>query len=202
MRNGTGRYLRLFERVRVQSIFSTRRLSRVVFAVLFIGLLSALSSCSREPTKGNLEIRVKDHRAAIDDFSKLEAAIDAIRLKPSGSWIELKPAQESFDLTAYTKGRFVTVFKGEIDGGPFEGIHLKLGKIGGVLKKNGAEVEVKNGVGPIQVSLSLEPKATTLLVIDLKVLDLSDHVGRGYELHSNAYEISRNGKLVDKIPPG
>ena len=186
----------------MQSIFSMRRFSRAFSAVLFIGLLSTLSSCSREPTKGNLEIRVKDHRAAIDDFSKLEAAIDAIRLKPSGSWIEFKPAQESFDLTAYTKGRFVTVFKGEIDGGPFEGIHLKLGKIGAVLKKNGAEVEVKNGVGPIQVSLSLEPKATTLLVIDLKVLDLSDHVGRGYELHPNAYKISRNGKVVDKIPPG
>jgi hypothetical protein len=178
------------------------RLSRAVFTVLFIGLLSTLSSCSRERAKGNLEIRVKDHRAAIDDFSKLDVSIDAILLKPSGSWIELKPAQESFDLTAYTKGRFVTVFKGEIDGGPFEGIHLKLGKIAGVRKKNGAEVEVKNGVGPIQVSLSLESKVTTLLVLDLKVLDLSDHVGRGYELHPDAYEIYRDGKLVDKIPPG
>ncbi len=114
----------------------------------------------------------------------------------------MKPAVASFDLTAYTKGGFVTVFRGEIDGGPFEGIHLKLAKIGRVLKKNGAHVEVKNGVGPIQLPFSLDPKATTLLVIDLKVLDLSDPIGRGYELHPDAFEVYRDRKLVDKIPPG
>jgi hypothetical protein len=175
---------------------------RTLCFALLVGLLSFLSSCSRESIKGYLEIRVKDHRAAIEDFSKLEATIDAVRLKPSGSWIDFKPAVESFDLTAYTNGRFVAVLNEEIDGGPFEGVHLKLGKISGVLKKNGADVEVKNGVGAVQLPFSLDPKVSTVLVIDLKVLDLSDHPGRGYELHPNAFEIYKDGKLVDKIPPG
>jgi hypothetical protein len=149
-----------------------------------------------------LEIRVKDHRAAIDDFSKLEASIDAIRLKPSGSWIELKPAVKTFDLTAYTNGASVTVFQGEVESTPFEGIHLKLGRISGTLKKSNAVVEVKNGIGPIQLPFSLHPNSGTLLVMDLKVMDLSDHAGGSYELHLAGYELYRDGKLIDKIPPG
>jgi hypothetical protein len=171
-----------------------------LIVALFAGLFTL--SCSQEPTKGNLEIRVKDHRVAIDDFSKLEVSIEAIRLKPSGDWIELKPAQEAFDLTAYTDGASVTLFKGELESVPFEGIHLKLGRISGTLKKTTALIEVKNGVRPVQLPFSLDPKAGTLLVMDLKVMDLSDHAGRGYELLLNGYALYRDGKLIDKIPPG
>ena len=113
-----------------------------------------------------MEIRAKDHRAAIDDFAQLEVTVESIRLKPRGSWIDLKPAQASFDLTAYKKGNSVALFKGEIAAGTFEGIHLKLGKIGGMLKKGNGRVEVKNGVGPIQLLFALEPNQPTLLIID------------------------------------
>jgi len=71
-----------------------------------------------------------------------------------------------------------------------------------VLKKNQSQVETKNGVGPIQLSFAVEPGKVTLLVVDLKVLDLSDHTGRGYELHINGYEHLRDGKLIDRVPPG
>lgn len=166
-------------------------------------MVSLLTSCTREPlAKGTLEVRIKDHREAIDDFAKLDIFIDAVRLKPWGAWIDLKPDLVSFDLTAYTKGNSLTVFKGEIDSGSFEGFHLKLGKIEGTLKKNNISAPVKNEVGPIQMSLSIEPKKVTLVTIDLKVLDLSDHAGRGYELHINGYEHTLDGKLVEKVPPG
>jgi hypothetical protein len=102
-----------------------------------IGMVAAINSCTREQqAKGTLEVRVKDHREAIDDFAKLEVFIDAIRLKPWGAWIDLKPDLVSFDLTAYKKGNSLTVFKSEVDSGSFEGFHLKLGKIEGTLKKN------------------------------------------------------------------
>ena len=166
------------------------------------GILILLAACSPAPGKGTLEIRVKDHRAAIEDFTKLEVPVELIRLKPSGSWIDLKPELASFDLTAYKKGNSVTLFKGEIESGSFEGFHMKFGRIGGVLKKRNAQAEVKNGVGPIQLSFSVETDKPTLLIIDLEVLDLSDHAGRGYELHINGYEHFMNGKLIGKVPPG
>ncbi len=160
-------------------------------------------ACSGKPAgKGTLEIRVKDHRAAIDDFAKLEVPTESIRLKPTANWIDLKPELASFDLTAYKKGKSVTLFKGEIESGSFEGFHLKFGRIGGILKKLNAKAEVKNGVSPIQLSFSVETDKPTLLIIDLEVLDLSDHAGRGYELHINGYEHFRDGKLIDRVPPG
>jgi hypothetical protein len=168
-----------------------------------IGMVPAINSCTREQqAKGTLEVRIKDHREAIDDFAKLDIFIDAVRLKPWGGWIDLKPDMARFDLTAYTKGNSLTVYKGEVDAGSFEGFHLKLGKIDGTLKKNSVSAPVKNEVGPIQMSFSVEPKKVTLLTLDLKVLDMSDHAGQGYELHINGYEHTLNGKLVEKIPPG
>ena len=172
------------------------------FFFTWIGLSILFASCSAAPGKGTLEVRVKDHRAAIDDFAKLEASVESIRLKPWGNWIDLKPDLASFDLTAYRNGNSVNVFKGEIESGSFEGFHLKLGKIGGILKKRNAPAEVKNGVGPIQLSFTVEPHQPTLLIVDLEVLDLSDHSGRGYELHINGYEHFRDGKLIDRVPPG
>jgi hypothetical protein len=166
------------------------------------GILILLGSCSPAPGKGTLEIRVKDHRAAIDDFARLEVPVESIRIKPRGSWIDLKPDPASFDLTQYKKGNSVTLFKGEIESGSFEGFHLKLGKIGGALKKKNSPAKVKNGVGPIQLSFSVEPNKPTLLIIDLEVLDLTDHMGRGYELHMNGYEYNKDGKLIDRVPPG
>ena len=166
------------------------------------GIFILLASCSPAPGKGTLEIRVKDHRAAIDDFTRLEVPVESIRLKPRGGWIDLKPDAPSFDLTAYKDGKATTLFKGAIESGSFEGFHLKLGKIGGALTKKTGPVEVKNGVGPIQLSFSVEQNKLTLLIIDLEVVDLSDHAGRGYELHINGYEHFRDGKLIDRVPPG
>jgi hypothetical protein len=174
--------------------------TRLLF--LGIGIFILFASCSPAPGNGFLEIRVKDHRAAIDDFARLDIPVESIRLKPRGGWIDLTPNLASFDLTAYKDGKTATVFKGVIESGSFEGFHLKLGKIDGALKKKNSPVEVKNGVGPIQLSFSVEPNKLTLLIIDLEVLDLTDHSGRGYELHINGYEYNKDGKLIDRVPPG
>jgi Domain of unknown function (DUF4382) len=179
------------------------RLPKALTLVAAIIIVPILNSCSRGPQeKGTLEVQIKDHREAIDDFAKLDIFIEAVRLKPWGGWIDLKPAVANFDLTAYKKGNSLTVFNAAVDSGSFEGFHLKLGKIDGTLKKNHASVEVKNEVGPIQMSFSLEPKKVTGITIDLEVVDMSDHVGRGYELHLSGYEHTLDGKLVEKIPPG
>jgi hypothetical protein len=124
------------------------------------GFSATLNSCAPEQPrgKGTLEVKIKDHRAAIDDFAKLDIPIEGIRIKPSGSWIEAKPEVASIDLTAYRKGHSITVYKGELEAGVFEGFHLKLGKIAGVLKKNQSQVETKNSVGPIQLAFSVDPR--------------------------------------------
>ena len=57
-------------------------------------------------------------------------------------------------------------------------------------------------IAPVQLSLDIAAGAETVLVLDLTVIDFSDHPPRGYELSLKGYELYSNGKLIDKIPPG
>jgi hypothetical protein len=41
-----------------------------------------------------------------------------------------------------------------------------------------------------------------VVILDLEVLDLSDHPGRGYDLRVRGYELFANGELLEKVPPG
>lgn len=193
-----------------------RHLGKLAFAALIgagfwfwiaSGGLS-LSESGRAPRKANLEVRIKDHREAIADFAKLEVAIDTIRIHPKTGlklwqigWKELKPSQEKVDLTKYTGTRSASVFRGEGVEGSFDAVDLKLKEIEAILKKTGRKVAVKNLLTPIQLAFSIDQKNETQIILDLVVLDMSDHLPRSYELHLRGYELYKNGKLVERIPP-
>jgi hypothetical protein len=152
---------------------------------------------------------VKDHREAIGDFSRLTLRIDKIAISPKPGlafwkvgWRELPLALQAVELTKYTGKESAVVFKGMINAGAFDAIQLKLDGIEGILKKGQRQAQVKNTLTPIKLSFSVEPKGITVLILDLVVLDMSDHPPRGYELGIKGYELYMNGKLIDRIPPG
>ena len=187
---------------------SEKNAPRAILLVAILGVLALLLR-AEIAVAGTLEIRIKDHRDAIGDFSRLEIVIDKVRISPKAGakfwqigWKDLTPSPDKIDLTKYTGKRSATIFRGELGQGSFEGVHLKLKEIEGVLKKTKGKAAVKNAVTPIQLGFSIGPKGETLLILDLTVLDMSDHPGRGYEIHLNGYELHGDGKLVDKVPPG
>ncbi len=158
--------------------------------------------------KGTLEIRLKDHREAIKDFAKLEVNVKTVRLgqKREGNtvnteWKELSPSVKQVDLTRYTGKDSAVIFNGKLARGHFDGIHLKLEPVRGLLKKNQKEVIIENLIRPIKLPFSIHPRTDTGIVLDLVVLDISDHPPRGYELHIKGYELHTGGRLVQKIPP-
>jgi len=176
--------------------------------LVLLGITSGIS-CTKQAVAATLEIRVKDHREAIGDFSRLDLTFDTVRIKPKSGisfwkmgWNELKPSLEMIDLTKYIGNDSVSIFRGEVGSGTFEAVHLKIKAIAGMLKKNNGAASIKNLVGPIRVAFEVYPKKSTLLVLDLIVVDISDHPPRGYELHIKGYELYIDGALVDKIPPG
>jgi hypothetical protein len=159
--------------------------------------------------QGVLEVRVKDHREAIGDFSKLTLTFDKIAISPKPGlkfwrveWKDLAPTTDTVDLTQYIGDKSARVFRGGINPGSFDAIHLRLKGIDGTLKKNQRNVSIKNMIKPIKLRFEVQPKNETLIVLDLVLLDMSDHPPRAYELDLRGYGLYTNGKLVDKIPPG
>jgi hypothetical protein len=183
--------------------------SRFGSGLALILCVCAALAFAAEPEKGMLEVRIKDHRDAIGDFARLNITIEKIlvslapRLRILQSrWKELAPSPATIDLTQYIDNKAVTVFRGSIDTGTFDGFHVKLKSIDGTLKKNQRSVPVKDTVGPVKLSFQVPKNGATLLVIDLTVIDLSDHPPRGYELSVKGLELFTDGKRIKKIPPG
>lgn len=159
---------------------------------------------------GTLEVRVKDHRDAIDDFRSVDLRFGRLRLAPNArmrssdpGWLELTPRLERMDLTRYKDGvSAATVYKGTLPPGRFAAVDLQVTDIRGILRNTGAPDKIKNAVGPIRLGFEIKPAAATVVILDLELLDLSDHPGRGYELLIKGYELYENDRLLQKIPPG
>jgi hypothetical protein len=180
-----------------------------LFAALLLLACCAPGISRAAEGQGVLEIQIKDHRDAIGDFTQLNVVIDKILISPKAGlkiwqtgWKELTATPDTVDLTKYVGKPTARVFRSSIDAGSFDAFHLKLKSIDGVLKKNRKAAPVKNTVGPVKLSFDVAAKGETILVIDLTVVDLSDHPPRGYELGIKGYELYTNGKLVGKVPPG
>lgn len=157
--------------------------------------------------QGLLQVRIKDHREAIGDFSKVSLTIGEILIsvKPGfkfwqSQWRSLAPSIPSIDLTQYVGGKSTAIFKGTLEVGLFDAIHLKVQDITGILK-SGRNAPIKNLIGSLKLPFRVQAGSETTIVIDLVVLDLRDHPPRGYELGINGYELYIDGKLIDKVPP-
>ena len=167
------------------------------------------SSDSGDAATGTLEIHLTDHREAIGDFARLDVEIDAVRLHPKrllslrqSDWLDLQPSVASVDLTQYTDRRTLVIWSGELPAGRFEAVHLRLKDAGGELKESAEGALVADEAGPIRLPFDVKTGETTRIVVDLVVLDMSDHPNRGYEVHVRGYELYYNDTLADKVPPG
>lgn len=175
---------------------------RTALAFLFA---LALSSCA-ERGAGTLEVKLTDHREAIGDFSRVEIRLEKIRLGRSAGlglwergWIELEPDRRNVDLTRWT-AEAVTVLRREVPAASFDAIELVVGEIRGLVK-SGKETAVKNALSPLQLAFSVARGDHTTIVLDLTVVDMSDHPPRGYELALAGYALYRDGRLLDRVPP-
>jgi hypothetical protein len=178
-------------------------------AVLLLGVALRVVPAAAAQNQGALEVRIKDHREAITDFAKLTLNVDEILISPKpglifwrNRWQSLVVPPQSIDLTKYIGKNSARIFRGSIDTGLFDAMHLKLKAVDGVLKKDQRTVQIKNLVGPIKLSFEIRSPGETVIVLDLVVLDMSDHPPQAYELGVKGYELYTDGKLIDKVPPG
>ena len=177
--------------------------------VLFFTLFCvAPLGCSRHKGKGTFEVQIKDHREAIGDFSSASIDVESIRLSPKvglkswqRGWVSLKPTVDHIDLTQFVGHSAVTIFAADMNSGSFEALDLKLRALQGVLKKDSTPVPISNKLIPVALPFSVTSGEVTKIILDLSVMDMSDHPPEGYELQLAGYEVYRNGKIITKIPP-
>ena len=174
-----------------------------------LGANFVADSFAAQRQSGALEIRIKDHRDAIGDFAKLNIVVDKISLSPKAGikfwqtgWQDLAAGTNPIDLTKYVGKTSAQIYRGTIAAGAFEAFHLKIERVEAILKKNQRAAAVKNLIGAVKLPFEVRPGGETLLIIDLRVSDFSDHPPRGYELGMEGYEVFTDGKLTAKIPPG
>ena len=191
------------------------RLLHYLFPAFSIALSLALVGCGAASdsngtgSTGTLEIHLTDHREAIGDFARLDVEIDTVRLHPKrllslrkSDWLDLQPIVASVDLTQVTEKRTIAIWRGELPTARFEAVHLKLKGAGGELQESAETVPVADEARPIRLPFDIRPNDATRIVVDLVVLDMSDHPNRGYEVHVRGYELYYNDVLADKVPPG
>ena len=183
-------------------------MTRLAIFLLTLAVTSVAPGFARGE-EGTLEVRVKDHREAIGDFSKVMLNVERILVSPRPGlqfwrteWKPLAPTMPSLDLTNYTGKQSAAIFRGSIPAGFYDAIHLKIKSVAATLKKTARSAAVKNKVGPIKLAFDISVRGETVIILDLVVLDMSDHPPAGYELNVHGYELYTNGKLVGKIPPG
>jgi hypothetical protein len=176
---------------------------------LILAFCLSMPATAAAPSQGVLEVRVKDHREAIGDFAQLRVTVGEISISPKpglkfwqSGWKSLGVVPETVDLTKYIGKSSARIFRDSLNAGAFDAIHLKLKEVSGILKKNRRAAPVKNTVGPIKFPFEIHAQGETLIVLDLVVMDMSDHPPRSYELSVRGYEVYANGNLVDKVPPG
>lgn len=181
----------------------------IALSLVLAGCDTPADSDGDASPSGSLEIHLTDHREAIGDFARLNVEIDTVRLHPKrllslrqSDWLDLQPIVASVDLTQYTDKRTIAIWRGELPSGRFEALHLKLKRADGELKASAETVPVADEAGPLRLPFDIRANDVTRVVVDLVVLDMSDHPNRGYEVHVRGYELYYNDALVDKVPPG
>jgi len=153
--------------------------------LLLLGLIG-VSCASSASDQGQLEVRVHDHREAINDFGELWLTMSTVGIHPAGQprtegWIELKPSVQKLDLTQYLDGQEAVIAKAPVKAGSYNAVRLVVDEATGMLL-DGQSVEVKVSFETAALDFQVRGGQITAVGLDLMVLDMSDHPDSGYEL--------------------
>jgi hypothetical protein len=158
-----------------------------VAVLLFGGAAACSAETQHTSDRGQLEVRVKDHREAIADFRRLEFDISQIgiqgALRPQASaWLLFAPSKRNVDLTQLVGGKYAVLLTEDAPAARYRWIRFDLEGVQGVLK-NGRRPRMKVFDDPVAYPFRIVSGKRTVLTIDLIVVDVSEHPGKDYELH-------------------
>ncbi len=166
---------------------------RTLLLVLALGLVGALDASA---ATGILEVHLHDHREAIGDFQEVLLTITSLAIHPRGQvrgmgWISLPVDIGLVDLTKHTPANPIRIFRGEVAVGIYDAVRMDVTTIRARVK-NGREIPVLLPAGAVAVQGIVRETGTTIVTFDLTLIDMTDHPGKGYELHVKEARVTQS----------
>jgi len=148
-------------------------------AVVLAGaLLGGASGAGAGPT-GRVEVRVTDHRAAIDDFATLHVELAEVALHGRGrprdqGWVPAVRGAAAVDLVPLKEGRWAVVGVGTVPAERYDAVRVRFGAMRGALRA-GPVPDVRAIGSTVAVTLTVVPDRVAAVLVDLYVEDVTDH---------------------------
>ena len=137
-----------------------------------------------------IEFRVTDHQAGIEDFHKLNVQLQSVAIHPKNAarnsgWLELASDFPFIDIVPLKNGRYVSSGTFQIPFAVYDAVRVKFQSVCGELHNNKPpSLTAKNTTVAARFDLSkkIESDNKLALVLDLYVESLTDHEPNLYQV--------------------
>jgi hypothetical protein len=142
--------------------------------------LVSLGACTaRQSATGTLVVAISDHEEAIDRFESLPLSLESLEVHVAGGqWLPLELSERRVDLTHVLGGKSQQVASQSVPAGRFDALRLD-GQAADSVLKEGGSASLTLSQKEAATSFAVEANGTTSIVVDLVVLDVSEHAGPG-----------------------
>lgn len=133
---------------------------------------------------GELEIRVTDHKPAIEQFETLNVRLESLAFHQKGQprrkgWTELTIRSADIDIVPLKDGVFVSLGNHPLPVGIYDAMHIRFASAEGTLK-TGKHPEVLFDDTIVSFPVTIEKTVNQPLVVDLYAEDQTEHARSVY----------------------
>lgn len=128
---------------------------------------------------GLLEIRVTDHKPAIDQFRSLDVTLESVALHQQGKgrrqgWVEIASQSRPIDIVPLKDGLFQSLAQQAVPEGRYDAVRVRFTKAAGLLK-TGEEPVMSAPQAIVAMTIVIKGRANPPLVLDLYAEDQTEH---------------------------
>lgn len=128
---------------------------------------------------GKLEVRVTDHKPAIEQFRRLEVTLEAIALHEKGKgrsdgWVEITTTSPPIDIVPLKDGVYQSLGVSSVPLGDYDAVSISFAKLGSELK-TGEEAVTWPDDTIVRIDVAITEQENLPLVLDLYAEDQTEH---------------------------
>lgn len=156
---------------------------RAILAYAFLMVWTTVSGAIAGGV-GKIEIRVTDHKPAIEQFEKLEVRLENLTFHKKGeprakAWTVVDVRSMAIDIVPLKDGVFVSLGEYSLPVGGYDAVRIRFADAEGKLK-TGEHSEVLFDNTVVSFPVAIEETANAPLVVDLYAEDQTEHARSVY----------------------